>query len=142
MAALRAICFFIFVSPALASEGFSLLCAYDKATGFSMDSAERWRVTRFEAEKKFVVRLIEDDDSIYLMVDRPYGVFELGDNSGGSSCTKPSEKNRMYCDGLTREDIRIDLNTMRFLWVYSSGYTEGDENSSTPFMAIGRCSKI
>ncbi len=49
--------------------------------------------------------------------------------------------NEIYCDGLFT--LRMNKETLRFLYSYFYGYTDGvDNNANTPALAIGKCTPL
>lgn len=128
-------------SSALAA---SWLCVADQSTGFKFDSyTKKWNVTRFDVSEKRYTIVFRDDEKY------PYTVREFGElNSLPMLCEDFAAETFLHCRGIAGT-FRFNQRTLRYIHSYEVGYinpTPGlndmKEGADTPFMEIGRCSKI
>jgi hypothetical protein len=122
----------------------SWLCIADQATGFSFNSvSKKWADARFDvADRRYLI--VSEDDEKY-----PYMVKRFGKpDSLPMLCDAFAAETFLHCRGLAG-NFRFNQKTLRYIHTYDVGYinptpglndmTEGED---TPFMEIGRCSKI
>jgi hypothetical protein len=114
------------------------LCIADKATGFHWTGTE-WAQTTFKVDKdKYIVA---DLDANRRHDDITIGVTKLGDQRPSYFCRDRDSYSTLYCTGGV--NMRVNLKSLRYMQIYSEGYLEGDDNNNdTPYIQIGRCSKI
>jgi hypothetical protein len=121
------------------------LCIADKATGFHWTGTE-WAQTTFKVEQnKYIVA---DLDVSERTDKHPIGVTRLGHKHFDYLCSINIYEHTLLCSSDLLNDyyplsMRVDLTTLRYITIYSSGYVDGvDNNDHTPNIEIGRCSRI
>ena len=122
------------------------LCIPDMASGLSYNTTLRkWGHAKFNvAGERFLVK----ESSV---TDWEYEVREFGKESviPDAWCPKgPNEYGYMFCDGMYGQ-FKLNTKNLRYLRTYLAGYVEitpdSDmikEGENTPFIEIGKCSKI
>jgi hypothetical protein len=117
------------------------LCIADKATGFAWNGSA-WVTTAFKVEeKRYLVGDADPRQTQALNHTEPVAVTVFGESFPSIWCAAP-KFDVLNCEGYG-ERIRINLNSLRFITVYMVGFVSGkDDNSDTPSMTIGRCSKL
>jgi hypothetical protein len=126
---------------AIASAGDSYICVADKATGFKYNKAlDKWEIANFSVDdQKYIVRKTLDNDKLY-----PWEVHKTGDKYP-MYCQYGFDKHGVFhCVRYT--EFIMDKNNLRFIFIQPSGYYNPDrtehEGDETPFMAIGKCSRL
>lgn len=154
------------ISAEDSNSGKSYICIPDKSTGFVFnEKTKSWDQTNFRVEDtKYIVRPATKDDSGNLSSgDKPllykYGVWELGDDSSTTYCMEGiSEAGWLGCSfGM---DFNFNIHSMRFMLMFTGSYVVSnikfkwdendhvtsrrvaDEGGDTPFIQIGKCSKL
>jgi hypothetical protein len=135
----------LFASAAEAATGEQVtryLCVMDKATGFSYDKSGSWQSTDFKVEEKYLVTPRPKNFSDELIPsDVAWLVTAVGEKRPKYFCKEDFNKiGYLSCKGLFSE-FKMSRATMRFQSYYGNGYVS-DEKMDTPYVAIGKCSKI
>ncbi len=123
-----------------ASEN-NYLCVADIATGFHYEN-NKWSQASFDIKgEKYILRKLKDEElEISKNSTYKYGFVELGSNRAWDYCTHNGEIFDCIGPGFI---TRINTEKGRYLRIYVVGYTDGDDNNTnTPHMEIGRCSKL
>ena len=129
----------VFASVAGANQW---LCIGEYATGFSYSEAsQQWQSTHFRGQSKYVI--IEGNNPKY-----PYEIKRLGEKFSLMRCDHAVNKaGYLLCDGLSGQ-FRFNKDNLRFLITFIPGFynvlpnTFSDEESDTPSMEIGFCTKL
>jgi hypothetical protein len=139
-------------SVVLADENW--VCLEENVTGFIYKD-NQWQVTQFVGHKYVVRPLIEGDKDFNPSAPvTQYGVFQFGEDWPSYTCDDGfnllssgtyQSISVLNCDGFGQ--FRFDKGTLRFMRTYFAGYTYipgsgKEEESDTPGIAIGTCSKI
>ena len=138
----------------------SYFCVAEASGGLSFNAVQkRWIGTSFRASEKFVLRLKYVDANFGTAKydkDELYTNFEAfvtpsGSNyeskcaplsRGGNATIAVGSYGGFACYANIQEYV-FNLNTNRYLNLYSSGYTDGtDNNENTPSVTAGVCTKI
>jgi hypothetical protein len=118
------------------------LCITEQTTGFVFKK-DKWEPERFTVEdRKYILRkLIEGD--FYYRGDNRYGLFLLGTDLVGTPCSDSSISGNIFCEDYVGQ-FKFSTKSGRFLMTYMSGYWDSivDDESHTPLISIGRCSRI
>ena len=143
---------------AIALDG-NYLCLPDKATGFIKQDG-KWKQANFNIENaKYMIKKIDEETKKeYEKDDIPYGehgVYVFGEKypefrnceyTERDSVLNQTKERRFYCDGILRGKFMFNLNNNRFITTFPLGYWNdnllGEEDTRTPFIQIGLCSKL
>lgn len=128
-------------APGASAESF--LCVADYSAGFKWNG-KTWEPARFGVEQKYVIADATNDARA---VGYTHIVKDIGSNRVAHRCTrkplpdgKPS--GQMACGGMGYGFI-FNFETLRFNEVHTIGYIDGDDsNENTPYMTIGKCTKL
>lgn len=119
------------------------VCLPDAATGFAYKNG-RWQTAEFNiSDDKYIIRRSRESD---LFSDRPWLWGDFGAEELFTPCNEgPNEYGLVLCEGLG-DQVRMNTRSMRYQLYNYVGYvkssTKDDAESSTPFIEIGRCSKL
>jgi hypothetical protein len=123
------------IAPALSAAEERYLCAAEKSTGFKYSSnTKNWESVNFNVNQdKFVITNSKLKDSkleITMIGEKdPICHSRNGFNIYGNAYFK--------CIG---GEFKFDKKTGRYLRSNNFGYIHGDEDNSTPYIEIGKCS--
>jgi len=147
----------LLAGDALAS---SWLCVAQSDVGFSYRLWQsKWQpiiFSRIDAYPKMVIRSPNPEDKAFLeqqgaflarpnldYKNPPWIAQPVGDPFPTMACN--DEAQFVHCDGVVQE-LRINKSTLRFQYIYTSGYINShpgtSESGNTPGMVIGLCSAI
>ena len=149
------------LSPIVNAIDGNYLCIPEKSTGFVLKD-DKWSQASFNVEnEKYIIKKIEEEaKKEYEKDDIPYGeygVYRFGEKypeyrnceytERDSTILTPTGERRFYCDGILRGQFILNLKNNRFLNTFPLGYWSeelfsGEEDTRTPFIQIGRCSKL
>ncbi|MET3970828.1 hypothetical protein [Bradyrhizobium sp. S3.9.1] len=125
--------------PVSAAETY--VCVGEQSTGFKRNGSA-WERAGFHANEKFVISQGE--------TQKDYVVKQTGSDKIVHSCTRnaltmPDGKSflwpDMICGGLAY-NFAFNFETLRFQQFYGIGYIAGDVSSDTPYIMIGKCTKL
>ena len=136
-------CAFTLLFSSLAySKDDTYLCIAEESTGFYFENG-KWGQAKFDvSEEKFLIRKIKTHEVGYVDKKNNYGIYPLGENYSVHVCEQNQRTKKMICNGITGK-IFFSPTSGRFLKSYIFGYWEGiDNNTNTPHLMRGRCSKI
>jgi hypothetical protein len=123
----------VVASPSLAEEP-SYFCVAEVAGGIAPKDGT-WVGTSFKTTTKYLVSPASDDPA------NQYKVTEVG-KSIPSHCCRHSGETQLLCGGMGY-GMAIDLVKLRYIELYTWGYTENDQTGqNTPSVAGGVCSKL
>ncbi len=137
------------------------LCIPDKSTGFILKD-DVWSQANFNVDnKKYMIKKIDEETKKEYEKDGipygEYGVYIFGEKYpefrnceytvSDASIVNPKGERQFYCDGIFRGKFILNLNNNRFLTTFPLGYwgeefISGDEDTRTPYIEIGLCSKL
>jgi hypothetical protein len=132
----------IFSMLATVASADPWLCITEQSTGFVFKNG-KWEHGRFTVEdRKYILRKLTKSD-FYYRGDNKYGLFLLGTDLVGTPCGDPSISGNIFCEDFFGQ-FRFSTKSGRFLMTYMNGYWDSiaDDESHTPLISIGRCSKI
>ena len=118
------------------------LCITEQSTGFVFKNG-KWEHGRFTVEdRKYILRKLTQGD-FYYRDDNKYGLFLLGTDLVGTPCSDPSISGNIVCGDFFGQ-FKFSTKSGRFLMTYMVGYWDSiaDDESHTPLISIGRCSRI
>jgi len=118
------------------------LCITEQSTGFVFKNGN-WEHGRFTVEdRKYILRKLTEVD-FYYRGDNKYGLFLLGTDLVGTPCSDRSISGNIFCEDFFGQ-FKFSTKSGRFLMTYTGGYWDSiaDDESHTPLISIGRCSKI
>jgi len=140
----RLIWLVLFIVPTV-SLADQWLCVADQATGFLYnESSKKWKQTEFTV-----------DDSKYIVApnkgnkDYKYSVTKIGAKGPEAQCELGfNDFGFLFCS--MDSQFKMNKDNGRFIRIYDHGYFNvlpdvnsiTDENSSTPLIEIGKCSKF
>jgi hypothetical protein len=139
----------------------SYFCTAEVSGGFQYNKVQKkWEGVAFPADHKFILRLKflrtylrKKEDQFD--EDETFNVYDVMITDAGTSlaipCTGIGKKevsvgkyNTVFCERSFLE-YKINLNRLRYLVTYAVGYAVGqerDEESDTPYLEGGTCTKI
>jgi hypothetical protein len=124
--------------PELSGEQY--LCMPDKVTGFAFDThLRKWEIATFDSEKKYLVSV----GTLNPLGLKTSKVAEIGSVLSMATCDGGfNESGYLFCSGFV--NFRFNKNSGRFISVYMHGYLSGDDtgSSDTPYIEIGKCSRL
>lgn len=115
------------------------LCIPTMATGFTLNSSDKWNVTQFNINGKK-----------YLLKKKTGAWYwtEFGEDSTeqDNRCSTFNDKGFIKC-GYSGNDVTFNKNTLRFQQIHPYGYVTSDTevekiNPLTPYYEIGTCSPL
>lgn len=127
-----------------AAQAESWLCIADMSTGFSFDRGTRqWSVAKFNVTDSRYLISSQDNK------DYPYRVTKFGSNDPVGICKGGLTAETFLSCNFLGNRFSFNSKTMRYMLSYDVGYvnpTPGvndmKEGDDTPFMEIGRCSRL
>ncbi|WP_334375140.1 hypothetical protein [Bradyrhizobium sp. AZCC 1719] len=121
------------VGPVSAAETY--VCIGEQSTGFKWNGSA-WERAGFHADK-FVISQGETKSD--------YVVKQPGSNRIAHRCERAAigamAAPQMACGGLAYNFI-FNFETLRFQEFHGLGYVEGDSPGNTPYIMIGKCTKL
>ncbi|WP_303293442.1 hypothetical protein [Marinobacter sp. ST-43] len=129
------------VTVARAEEN-QFFCVAEEVVGFAYSPTKGWHGSNFDSgDKKFVIRKLQKDELGFSEDKVMYGFFELGADSTLDLC-EIQHGGLISCRSFMGEAI-FEPGSGRFIRTYTFGYwLGGNEESDTPYIMRGRCSKI
>jgi len=122
------------------------LCITEHAAGIVFENG-KWLSARIAVDdsiEKYIVRKLKKSDTY--SDTHAYAVFPFGKDYSLFNCaSRPTDDGKMIClGGGSNSTFNFSNITGRFVATYADGYWRDldDENSDTPLVTIGRCSKI
>jgi len=131
------------------------LCIAEQTAGFAIDdSSGEWESTTFEAGDKYLIAPLEKQTET---VHGTIGIFPFGEDTAISGCGDGYKShllsslisNLLVCKGgdFESEYFWFNKKNGRFLTVYLHGFIVPnlfltEEGEVTPFISIGKCSRI
>ncbi|HFD31884.1 MAG TPA: hypothetical protein ENJ28_04110 [Gammaproteobacteria bacterium] len=132
----------LFATPVMAADSY--LCIAEQAAGFSYDKkSKKWKSTIFDTQDKIILKKPANEKN--------YKIFHHGETESASECWAGFNKTGfIYCNkNEIGKDFTMNIETLRFQYINTVGYVvnmniikQGREGNFTPFMQIGKCSKI
>jgi hypothetical protein len=124
----------------------SFLCLAELATGFKYQQGARaWRIARFHADRRYVVRPAKEGEECHLHPS-VWIVNEVGNSEAGFCCRREMGEMGFLSCGAPWGEFRMNARNLRFLRYTHLGYYDvldkKDEESDTPLMEIGECAPI
>ena len=128
---LSALLFCLMCSLAVAQTSY--LCVADKATGFYLNKSKNsWDATAFDTK-----------DSKYLLYlkESKWEWKNFGEQFPFGTCKQINENGDVRCDGFGT--VLFSPKNLRYLLTYLPGYVfEHAQKSDTPYMEIGKCTRM
>ena len=139
MGALAVLLVCLISTAALADDSY--LCIGEHATGFSFNEKNKTWIAGGFKEGKWILKKSADPNY-------KWEVYRFGENFPESVCEQDfNESGNIMCEGIAQ--FRMNKERLRFLYIYPFGYWSDNnkvnmlkEGKNTPFMEIGKCSKI
>lgn len=129
----------------------SYLCVADSAAGFVYSkTSKRWTSTTFKSVEKYL--LVRPTEAEKVVFSGAWVLKEVGNDTPSAGCESEfGEAETLRCEGIY--DFRFNCTSGRFLMAYLYGYWTdppdkrtaalfGDEGTNTPYLQIGKCSRI
>jgi len=116
------------------------VCVGEQSTGFKWNGSA-WERAGFHANEKFV---ISQGEAPNLYVVRQTGSDKIVHSCERRAYAFPAATladPEMICGGL-KYNFTFNFETLRFQQVLGLGYTGGDFPDNTPYIMIGKCSKL
>ena len=148
VAMIMAMIFVVLVVPSAIAQDKSpsaYLCIADMSTGFKYKDG-RWQSASFDVtDHKYILRRTKESDSS-LLKDAAWVWGELGDEyMVRCKTTSPESKGFISCEDIA-VNVTVNVNSLSFQIIQDLGYVRSDrdygEDSSTPFLEIGKCSPL
>ena len=122
---------FVCASAGRASAAETYVCVGEQSTGFKWSGSE-WQRAGFLPDK-FVVSKTETQSE--------YIVTQPGSDRIVHRCNAEAGSRQMFCGG-PAYNFAFNFESLRFQEYHGTGYIQGDAFGSTPYIMIGRCTKL
>lgn len=132
--------------PAVADSQW--LCVADQQAGFKWTEEKGWNAVTVKPDIKYVITKRTDDYQgvNFKAADYLYHVRRIGEEEPIAGCTKVIFELHwkfVECDTSLRGQFLFRFGLGRYLRYSANGYWDGtDEESSHPYMEIGKCSPL
>ena len=146
----------------------SYICVPDTVVGFAFSAATKtWERANFRVgDRKYIVRPTKEDDTNFIgrrgPFDEPYGVWKLDEDVAFLLCEEGvSKEDWLRCEVGINGKFVMNAFSKRYMVLYAGSYMvatidfnwdddrenlirtdKEDEGGDTPFIEIGKCSKI
>jgi hypothetical protein len=114
-----------------ASAAETYVCVGEQSTGFKWSGSE-WQRAGFLPDK-FVVSKTETQSE--------YIVKQPGSDRIVHRCRAEAGSRQMFCGG-PAYNFAFNFESLRFQEYHGTGYIQGDSFGSTPYIMIGKCTKL
>jgi hypothetical protein len=123
-----------------AADSSSYFCVVDKATGFYHENTQ-WSQTKFNVDdEKYILRPFTDKEkAIYSFGAKPntHELVKLGKTAADNVC-KINKFGNFHCSLFG--EFLFSPDTGHFVRTHTAGYW--NETNYSPYISIGKCSKI
>ncbi len=115
------------------------LCVGDKSTGFSNDlDKKQWQMTKFPTSKWIISK---SDGPTKGYVAKEFGSKDRSIPCGKFGSNVLEIKNLLICDHEIMT-LKFNRKTGRYLHFYKAGFVYSENDTDTPLVEIGTCSKF
>lgn len=118
------------------------ICIAKASTGFSYDGDE-WNQSSFNVKnRKYLIRLLREDEKTGYFKNSTAGVFPLGEKHPLIGCIYRDD-GKIICKAGKFGEMYISTKTERFIQSYPIGYwLPGKYNKDSPNITRGTCSRL